>query len=229
MATINPAQDYDVIHTLTFASGSGTCNIRLYRGSVSAFTGTVYYRAGTFGAWTELSVSGTSTTFPVSSTTMQIGHSNNKSGDNYMTVSFYGQATNLNGIAISQKAAFSGAVGDYFMFGYAYECSGLSSLAVPDTSGITSVGNYFMAYYAYECSSLLRLDLPAAGWFVGHDIDWGVPSARLGSLKGYVTNATDLAAWKALTTSGKTLYLNYIRYSGDVVLEKSGGGGAIMF
>ena len=63
MASINPAQDYDAIHTLTFASASGTCNIRLYREFSSAYTGTVYYRAGTSGAWTSLSVSGTSTTF----------------------------------------------------------------------------------------------------------------------------------------------------------------------
>ena len=29
MATINPAQDYDMIQTLTFAAASGTCKIRL--------------------------------------------------------------------------------------------------------------------------------------------------------------------------------------------------------
>ena len=41
MATINDSQDYDIIQTLTFAEASGTCAIRLYRGSGSAYTGTV--------------------------------------------------------------------------------------------------------------------------------------------------------------------------------------------
>lgn len=307
MADIVPDQDYDVIHTLTFAAGSGTCNIRLYLGSSTAYTGTVYYRAGTSGAWTELSVSGTETTFPVSSTTMQIGHAHNKSGNNYMTVSFYGQSTNLTGIAISQKAAYSGTMGNYFMYRYGYGCSALTSLVVPDTSGLTSVGTYFMAAYAdgcsslnsltapdtsglksvgnyfmynhargcsslnslaapdisgltsvgtnfmylygygctsltslsipdtssitnagssfmasyaQNCSSLLRLELPAVGWFATHDVNWSVPSGRLGYLKGYVSNSTDEAAWKALTASTKTLYLNYIRSSDDVINEE---------
>ena len=282
MATIDPGQDYDVIHTLTFAVGSGTCNIRLYRGSSSEYSGTVYYRAGTSGAWTELSVSGTRTTFPVSSTTMQIGHNHNKDGNHYMTASFYGQSTNLTGIAISQKAALSGAMGDYFMRYYAYRCSSLTSLDVPDTSGLTTVGASFLYYYArgcssltsldvpdtsglttvgssfmsycaygcssltslavpdtsgltsagtgfmyryaYNCTSLLRLELPAAGWFVGHDIDWAVPSGRLNHLKGYVTNSTDRTAWQALTAETKTLYINYVRSSGDVILEGAAGG-----
>ncbi|MDD4110222.1 MAG: hypothetical protein PHS54_01565 [Clostridia bacterium] len=284
MADINPSQDYDVIHTLTFAAGSGTCNIRLYRGSYSAYTGTVYYRAGTSGEWTELNVSGTGTTFPVSSTTMQIGHDHNKSGNDYMTASFYGQATNLTGITISQKAVFSGTMGNYFMylyangctaltslavpdtseltsvgndflFRYAYGCTALTSLAVPDTSGLASVGydfmtsyvdgctaltrlavpdtselnivgDRFMAYYTDYCSSLLRLELPAAGWFVEHNIDWSVPSGRLNHLKGYVKNSTDETAWKALTASDKTLYLNYVRSEDDVILE---GGSANIF
>ena len=367
MATIDSGQDYDVIHTLTFNSGSGTCAIRLYRGSTTAYSGTVYYRAGTSGEWTELSVSGTTTTFPASSTTMQVGHSNNKDGDHYMTVSFYGQSTNLTGVAISQKAVYSGAVGDYFwtyyvrdcaaltsidvpdtsgvtsagdgfasyyvygctsitslaapdtgsitsvgqyffyshangctslttadvpdtssltsagdyflywyvrgctslisvgvpdtsgltsvgyrfFYGYAYGCTSLTSLAAPDTGSITSVGDYcmysyashctsltslgipdtssltsvgsnFMEYYATDCDALLRLELPAAGWFVGHNINWSVPSARLNYLKGYVGNSTDQTAWQALTVSTKTLYINYIRSSDDVILEESG-------
>ena len=51
-------------------------------------------------------------------------------------------------------------VGDYFMAYYAYGCYGLTSLSVPDTSGLTSVGNYFMYYYAYGCSSLTSLSVP---------------------------------------------------------------------
>ena len=115
MASIDASQDYDMIQTLTFASGSGTCNIRLYRGTYEGYeySGTVYYRAGTSGSWTTLSVSGDSTTFPVSDTTMQVAHDWNKSGDDYMTCSFYGQSTNLTGIAMSQKAVLSGDIGKY--------------------------------------------------------------------------------------------------------------------
>ena len=281
MASINPTQDYDAIHTLTFASASGTCNIRLYRGSSSAYTGTVYYRVGTSGAWTSLSVSGTSTTFPVTSTTMQVAHDWNKDGNNYMTPSFLGQSTNLTDISISQKAVLSGtagtyfmlyyaygcssltsldvpdtsgltSVGDFFMSSYAYGCSNLTSLSVPDTSGITSVGNYFMSSYvqgcssltslsvpdtsgltsvgnsfvsdyAYGCSSLTSLILPAVGWFATHDINWSVPSGRLGYLKGYASNVTDRDNWRALTTSTSpnTLYINYIRSADDVILPET--------
>ena len=159
MATIDPNQQYDIIHTLTFAEASGTCPIRLHRGSSSAYTGTVYYRAGTSGTWTSLSVSGTDTIFPVTSTTMQVAHDWNKSGDYYMTPSFYG-ATNITGITISQKSFLAGTMGNYFMHYYAYGCSSLTSLTVPDTSGLTSVGNYFMYFYARDCSKLTSLDVP---------------------------------------------------------------------
>ena len=113
MATINPAQDYDIIQTLTFAAASGTCKIRLYRGSTSRYTGTVKVREGTSGTWSDLSVSGTATTFNVTNTTMQVAHNWNKDGNNYMTCSFYGQSTNLTGIAISQKAVLGGVIGNY--------------------------------------------------------------------------------------------------------------------
>ena len=250
MASINPTQDYDAIHTLTFASASGTCNISLHRGSFSDYTGTVYYRAGTSGAWTSLSVSGDSTTFNVTSTTMQVAHDWNKDGNNYMTPSFYYQTTNLTDINISQKAVLSGTVGNYFMYSYAQGCSSLTSLSVPDTSGITSVGSdfmfayagycssltslsvpdtsgltsvgdFFMYGYAEGCSSLTSLILPAVGWFATHNIDWSVPSGRLGYLKGYVNNVTDRGNWRALTTSTSpnTLYINYIRSADDVILQ----------
>jgi len=52
------------------------------------------------------------------------------------------------------------SVGTNFMYAYAYGCSSLTSLDVPDTSGLTSAGNYFMRYYASNCSSLTSLDVP---------------------------------------------------------------------
>ena len=311
MASINPTQDYDAIHTLTFASASGTCRIRLYRGSYDAYTGTVYYRAGTSGAWTSLSVSGTSTTFPVTSTTMQVAHDWNKDGNNYMTPSFYGQSTNLVGISISQKAVLSGTVGDYFMRSYAQDCSSLTSLSVPDTSGLTSVGDGFMRSYAQGCSSLTSLSVPdtsglesvgssfvrsyaqdcssltslsvpdtsgltsvgdfsmysyaqgctnltslsvpdtsglesvganfmvsyardcssltslilpdSTGWFGSYNVSWSVPSGRLGYLYGYTPNSLSQTAWQGLTTSGKTLYTNYIRAEDHVLIPLLSG------
>ena len=159
MAVINPAQEYDIIHTLTFAEASGDCPIRLYRGSSSVTSGTVYYRAGTSGDWTPLSVSGTSTTFPVTDTIMQVAHNWNKSGYHHMTPSFYNAKT-ITSIAISQKSSLTGTMGNYFMYSYAYGCSSLTLLDVPDTSGLTSVGMYFMHSYANGCISLTSLAVP---------------------------------------------------------------------
>jgi len=195
MASINPTQDYDAIHTLTFASASGTCRIRLYRGSYDAYTGTVYYRAGTSGAWTSLSVSGTSTTFPVTSTTMQVAHDWNKDGNNYMTPSFYGQSTNLVGISISQKAVLSGTVGDYFMYYYAYGCSNLTSLSVPDTSGLTSVGGSFIRFYAQGCTSLTSLSVPDTS---------GITSVANFVMGAYADGCSSLTSLDIPDTSGIT-------------------------
>jgi hypothetical protein len=51
-------------------------------------------------------------------------------------------------------------VGNYFMRYYAYGCTSLTSLSVPDTSGLTGVGTYFMSYYASGCTSLTSLSVP---------------------------------------------------------------------
>lgn len=338
MATINPSQDYDIIHTLTFDSTGGNMAIRLFMGSNTATSGTVYYRAGTSGSWTSLSVSGTSTTFPVTDTTMQVAHDWNKSGDDYMTPSWQSSPKQPITISISQKAVLSGSVGAYFMYAYAYTCSSLTSLdvpdtsnvtsvvgsnfmssyalnctsltslsipdtssltsvvgnnfmyryayncssltslsvpdtsnvtsvgsnfmfmyayncssltsldvpdisgvtsvpsgfmreyaygcssltslSIPDTSSVTSVGSNFMYYYAYGCSSLTKLILPnTTSYFSTTNVGWGVPSARLGLLKGYVKTPSAKTAWEALTVSGKTLYTNYIRSTSDIVLD----------
>lgn len=166
MASIDTLQDYDVIYTLTFDAGDTgvgkTSPIVLYRGSATAYTNTVYYRAGTSGAWTSLSVSGTGTTFPVSSTTMQVGHGWNKNGNHYMTASFYDgtSGSNAKTIAISQKAVISGVIGNSFMYLLARSCVKLTTLDVPDTSDVTTVGTTFMSNYAYGCSSLTSLDVP---------------------------------------------------------------------
>ena len=152
--------EIDAIHTLTFEEASGTCRIRLYRGSGSAFTGgNVYIREGTSGSWTLLSVSGTETTFPVTSKVMQVAHDWNKSGNDYMTVSFRGQATNLVGISLKCKKIF-GSVGNYFMAFYAYGCTALKTLSVPEFPLLESINEYFMISYAQNCSNLKVLKSP---------------------------------------------------------------------
>jgi len=106
------------------------------------------------------------------------------------------------------------------MRAYASGCTSLTSLAVPDTSSLTSVGDSFMAYYASGCSSLTELVLPAVGWFEDNNVNWSVPADRLGVLKGRVLDSSDLSGWKALTVSGKTLYTNYIRDSKLVIADQ---------
>jgi hypothetical protein len=100
---------------------------------------------------------------------------------------------------------------------YAYGCTSLTSLSVPDTSGLTSVGTYFMRSYADGCTSLTSFMLPSAtGWFASNNVSWSVPSSRLGYLYGYAPSATSQTAWQALTVSEKTLYTNYIQSSSYV-------------
>jgi len=126
--------------------------------------------------------------------------------------------TSLTSLSVPDTSGLT-SVGSSFMNSYASGCSSLTSLSVPDTSGLTSVSTYFMNYYASGCSSLTSLILPSAtGWFASHNISWDVPSSRLGYLYGYTPNATSQTAWQALTASGKTLYINYIQSTSYVKL-----------
>ena len=192
MATIDASQDYDFISTLTFDSASGTCNIRLYRGSSSAFAGTVYYRNGTSGSWTSLSVSGTATTFPVGDTTMQVANDWNKNGNDYMTQSFFGQTTNLAEISISQKAIVSGVVGNYFFYVFAFNCPNATSIDSPDISGATSIGNYCMYNYAGFCSDLTTLEIPKIS---------GLTSVGSYFMRAYAADCSSLLTLEAPDTS----------------------------
>jgi hypothetical protein len=134
--------------------------------------------------------------------------------------SYAGSCTSLTSLSVPDTSGVT-SVGAYFMASYAYGCSNLTSLSVPDTSGVTSVGTYFMDSYAYSCNSLTKLILPAVGWFSTHNVNWSVPSTRLNYLKGYVIDSADLSDWQALTVSGKTLYTNYIQSSDDVLVLPS--------
>jgi len=86
-------------------------------------------------------------------------------------------------------------VGDYFMASYARSCTSLTSLSVPDTSGLTSVGDYFMAYYAYGCTSLTSLSVPDTS---------GLTSIGASFMRSYADGCTSLTSLSVPDTSGLT-------------------------
>jgi len=139
-------------------------------------------------------------------------------GANFMA--YYAlNCSSLTSLSVPDTSGFT-SVGNGFMHYYAYGCTNLTSLSVPDTSGLASVGNSFMGTYAGNCSSLTSLILPdSTGWFGSHNVDWSVPSGRLGYLYGYTPDSTSQTAWRALTVSGKTLYTNYIRAENHVLIS----------
>ena len=137
--------------------------------------------------------------------------------------SYANNCSSLTSLSVPDTSGLT-SVGTYFMSSYAQSCTSLTSLSVPDTSGLTSIGNYFMSSYANGCSSLTSLILPSAtGWFGDHNISWSVPSSRLGYLYGYAPNATSQTAWQALTAEGKTLYINYIQSASYVKVQAPTG------
>ena len=138
----------------------------------------------------------------------------------YFMTSYAQGCTNLTSLSVPDTSGLT-SVGTFFMYSYADGCSNLTSLSIPDTSELTSVGNYFMQSYAQACSGLTSLILPdSTGWFGSHDVNWSVPSGRLGYLYGYTPDSTSQTAWRALTVSGKTLYTNYIRAEDHVLLSE---------
>ena len=184
-----------------------------------------------------------------SGTEIQVANDwNINASNNYLTKSFFGD-TDILAISQSQKAVISGAVGSHFMRSYAIGVSSLTmlgvpdtsnmtsvgahfmrqyalfadsltSLAIPDTSGLTSAGGSFMRDYARDTTLLERLELPeSAGWFASNDVNWNVPSGRQGVLKGYVKTQAGKDAWGPLTEENRTLWLNQVRDTNDVIVE----------
>jgi hypothetical protein len=86
------------------------------------------------------------------------------------------------------------------MRSYAYGCSNLASLSVPDTSGLTGVGTNFMAYYAYGCSSLTNLSVPNTS---------GLTSVGNDFMDGYAYGCSNLASLSVPDTSGFTSVGSY--------------------
>ena len=138
---------------------------------------------------------------------------------NYFMYAYALDCSGLTSLSVPDTSGLTG-IGDFFVTYYARNCSGLTSLSVPDTSGLTGVGNNFMYHYARNCTSLTSLILPdSTGWFGSHDVNWYVPAGRLGYLYGYTPDSTSQTAWRTLTVSGKTLYTNYIRAEDHVLLS----------
>ena len=92
------------------------------------------------------------------------------------------------------------SVGDYFMYYYAYGCTSLTSLSVPDTSGLTSVGNYFMASYANGCTSLTSLSVPDTS---------GLTSVGIYFMSNYANGCSALTSLSVPDTSGLTSVGDY--------------------
>ena len=84
----------------------------------------------------------------------------------YFMNSYADSCTNLTSLSVPDTSGLT-SVGNDFMNYYAYRCTNLTSLSVPDTSGFTSVGNYFMSSYARGCSSLTSLSVPDTSGLTG--------------------------------------------------------------
>jgi len=102
--------------------------------------------------------------------------------------------SSLNSLSVPDTSGLT-SVGTYFMNRYAYGCSSLTSLSVPDTSGLTSVGNYFMAYYANGCTSLTSLSVPDTS---------GLTSVGDYFMASYAYNCSSLTSLSVPDTSGLT-------------------------
>ena len=92
------------------------------------------------------------------------------------------------------------SVGASFMHYYARNCSSLTSLSVPDTSGLTSVGDNFMRYYAANCSSLTSLSVPDTS---------GLTTVGNYFMSSYARNCSSLTSLSVPDTSGLTTVGNY--------------------
>ena len=121
----------------------------------------------------------------------------------YFMYSYAYGCTSLTSLSVPDTSGLT-TVGDYFMRYYAYGCSSLTSLSVPDTSGLTTVGDYFMAYYAYGCSSLTSLSVPDTS---------GLTTVGTSFMRSYAYGCTGLTSLSVPDTSGFTSVGDYFMYS----------------
>ncbi len=108
--------------------------------------------------------------------------------------------SSLTSLSVPDTSSLT-SVGNYFMTYYARSCSGLTSLSVPDTSGLTSVGIYFMAYYAYGCSNLTSLSVPDTSGLTG--------TVGTNFMHAYAYGCSSLTSLSVPDTSGLTTVGNY--------------------
>jgi hypothetical protein len=168
------AQAYDaVIATIVVASDATSVTKTMVKSTT--------WREGTSGEWSSTdctlvaghtyqfrtpnsgSGSGTTAVLPNIKASVTVGWDTSGSTittvGDYFLYSYARSCSNLTSLSVPDTSGLT-TVGTSFMYSYARSCSGLTSLSVPDTSGITSVGYFFMAYYAYNCTSLTSLSVP---------------------------------------------------------------------
>ncbi|WP_461246114.1 MBG domain-containing protein, partial [Treponema sp. R6D11] len=127
--------------------------------------------------------------------------------------------------------------GSNFLAYYAASCYNITSLEIPNTENIASVGTNFMKNFASLCSGLNFLTTSASpAWFATHDVDFSVPSSRLGYIKLHIDKTDSESdseyrakyyAWLALEDQYRTLHINYIRSPYNIIPTTSLGAVAI--
>jgi len=203
------AQAYDaVIATIVVASDATSITKAMVKSTT--------WREGTSGEWSSAdctlvaghtyqfrtpnsgSGSGTTAVLPNIKASVAVGWDTSgntiTSVGTYFMASYARSCTSLTSLSVPDTSGLT-TVGDYFMYSYAYGCTGLTSLSVPDTSGLTSVGNSFMQYYAYKCSGLTSLSVPDTS---------GITSVGNSFMQYYAYKCTGLTSLSVPDTSGLT-------------------------
>jgi len=132
-------------------------------------------------------------------------------------------------VAVEMTPGVTGVDANFLSY-YAYGCTALISLGMPDTSGITEIGNSFMSSYARDCTALISLGVPdLSGVTVVGDsfmslyaylattdmpqVIWGTGGYDFGPKTTFNAPTTqDITAWFGLTdTDREVLYDYHIR------------------
>jgi hypothetical protein len=117
----------------------------------------------------------------------------------YFLYFYASNCTSLTSLLVPDTSGLT-TVGTYFMSNYAYSCSSLTSLSVPDTSSLTSVGSYFMYSYARGCSSLTSLSVPDTS---------GLTTVGSSFMDSYARGCSGLTSLSVPDTSGLTTVGDY--------------------
>jgi len=118
---------------------------------------------------------------------------------NYFMAYYANGCSALTSLSVPDTSGLT-SVGTYFMSSYAINCTSLTSLSVPDTSGLETVGDYFMYCYAYGCTSLTSLSVPDTS---------GLTSVGSGFMAYYAYSCSSLTSLSVPDTSGLTSVGDY--------------------